>query len=300
MMANVLLPSRFVERVNRLLLGVEPTDALRMQRLAHTVQMYVEPAAMLDPLTDEQQRWLRARINSGIPLSDSWQRVPRHASARHVLTYRAGKGTSINLRVLDRSERIVPRRLRVPLTSLGAPENVATLDALPVGQRSRAPMFYAGATYETSERVTGLRGRAVINAGGVRPVRWPRVEVRPADGGAPIAWAHGDEHGEFLLILPPQSIAAPAVQLPRTLTLQVTVFGRRVQPVVVPPLLVQRADPWWDIPLETLGAPGVVPANDSVSLGRTIPADYDGSATQLVTFSYSEIISSSVLPFVIT
>jgi len=43
-----------------------------------------------------------------------------------------------------------------------------------------------------------------------------------------------------------------------------------------------------------------VPANDNVSLGRTIPADYDGAVSQLVTFSYSEIISSSVLPFDIT
>ena len=299
-MANALLPSRFVERFSRLLLGVQPMDALRMQRLTQPVEMRVEPAPMLDPLSVDQQRWLRARIDSGVPLSDGWRSVPRHASARHVLPYGAGQGTSVELRVLDASRRIVPRRLRVPLVALGVPENVVTLDALPVGQRSRAPLFYPGATYETNERVTGLRGRVVMNAGGIRPVRWPRIEVRPADGGAPIAWAHGDAFGEFLLILPPEAIATPAVQLPRTLMLRVAAFGRRGLPAVVPPLLVQRADPWWDVPLETLGALGVVPATDNVSLGRTIPADYDGAVSQLVTFSYSEIISSSVLPFDIT
>ncbi len=299
-MANTLLPSRFVERFHRLLLGVQPMDALRLQRLTQPIEMRVEPAPMLDPLTDDQQRWLRARIDSGVPQSDGWPRVPRHASARHVLSYGAGQGISVDVRVLDASERIVPRRMRVPLVPLGVPESVVVLDALPVAQRSRAPHFYPGAMYETSERVTGLRGRVVVNAGGLRRVRWPRVVVRPADGGAPLAWAHGDQHGEFLLILPPEAIAAPAVQLPRTLTLAVTAFGRRGLPAVVPPQLVQRADPFWDVPLETLAAPGVLPADDAVSLGRSIPADFDGAVTQLVTFSYSEIISSTVLPFDIT
>jgi hypothetical protein len=299
-MANALLPSRFVERFSRLLLGVQPMDALRLQRLNERVEMRVEPAPMLEPLTDDQQRWLEARIDSGVPLSDSWRRVPRHASARHVLSYGAGQGNSVDIRVLNASERIVPRRLRVPLVPLGMPEDMSILDALPSALRSRSPHFYPGATYETNERVTGLRGRVVVNAGGLRVVRWPRVVVRAADGGAPMAWAHGDQHGEFLLILPPEAIASPAVQLPRTLTLSVTAFGRRGLPAVVPPQLVQWADLFWDVPLETVGAPGVLPANDDVSLGRTIPADYDGSVTQLVTFSYSEIISSTVPPFDIT
>ena len=303
-MANVLLASRFVERFNRLLLGVQPTDAARLQRVTHALELRIEPKPWIDPLTDAQQRWLRARADSRIPLSDSWKYLTRHASGRYVLTYGAGQGASVDIRVLDPSERTVPRRLRVPLVALGAPENVAVLDALPVGQRSRAPSLYPGATYDVSDRVTGLRGRVVVSDGGAPPkripARWARVEARPIGGGTVVAWAHADQHGEFLLILPPEAIAAPAVQLPALLTLAVTAHGRRGLPMVVPPLLVQRADSFWDLPLETLGAPGIAPTADVVALGHTIPADYDGAVTQNVQFSYAEIISSSVAPFDIT
>jgi hypothetical protein len=180
-----------------------------------------------------------------------------------------------------------------------------------VGQRSRFPAFFPGAAYDTSDRVTGLRGRVLVSRGGnpPTPVRWPRVAAsldaaggrgpRPA-GGATIAWAHGDQHGEFLLILPPEAIAPPATSLPASLTLQVTAYGRLDLPAFVPPALVQAADPFWDLPLEVIGAPGIAPETDLVALGRVIPPDYDGSATQSVAFTYSLLISSGVPPFVIT
>ena len=301
-MTNALLSTRFVERFQRLLLGMQPMDAYSMQRLTHPVEMRIEAAPFVEPLSDAVARWLRSRADSGVPLSDGWLKALRHASGRHVVTYTTGQGASIDVRILDARERIVPRRLRVPLVALGTPEHVATLDALPVGQRSRTPVLYGGATYAINERATGLRGRVVVDAGGgvMRAVRWARVEVRPAGGGAAMAWAHGDQHGEFLLILPPEAIAAPAVQLPQVLKLAVTVTGRRVLPAVVPPLLVQRADPFWDLPLETVGAPGTPPTTDLVALGRVAPADYDGAITQLVSFRYSEIISRGVPPFDIT
>ena len=90
---NVLLPSRYVELFNRLLLGLQPMDAPRAQRIAHAVEIRVEPKQWVDPLTDDQQRWLRARIDARLPLSDGWERVPRHASGRYVLSYGAGFGT---------------------------------------------------------------------------------------------------------------------------------------------------------------------------------------------------------------
>ncbi|MDQ6830705.1 MAG: hypothetical protein M3081_17735, partial [Gemmatimonadota bacterium] len=84
------------------------------------------------------------------------------------------------------------------------------------------------------------------------------------------------------------------------LTLEITAHGRRGMPAVVPPLLVRRADPFWDIPLERIGAPSIAPEDDLVALGRTIPADYDGVFSQMVTFTYSLVISSGVPPFDIT
>jgi hypothetical protein len=301
---NTLLPSRYVEILDRLLLGLQMIDAPRAQRLPHAVEIRVEPKPWVDPLTDDQQRWLRARVDAHLPLSDGWERIPRHASGRHVLSYGAGFGARVDIRVLDACERIVPRRLRVPLVSLGVPEKVAVLDALPVGQRSRAPSLHPGAAYPISDRVTGLRGRVVVSDSGVPPklvpVRWARIEARLPTGGPPVAWAHGDHHGEFLLVLPPEAIAAPAVQMPRTLALDITAYGRRGLPAALPPSLVRLADPFWDLPLEVLGAPGILQAADAVALGRTIPADYDGSFTQSVAFTYSQIVSSGIPPFDIT
>jgi len=301
---NAFLPSRYVEVIHRLLLGLQVMDAPRAQRLSHAVEMRVEPKPWVDPLTDDQQRWLRARIDARLSLSDGWDSVPRHASGRHVLSYGEGIGANVDIRVLDARERIVPRRLRIPLTSLGNPEKVSVLDALPVGQRSRTPSLYPGAAYDVSDRVTGLRGRVVVSDQGVPPrrvpVRWPRIEARIPAGGPLVAWAHGDQHGEFLLVLPPEAIAAPAVQIPRTLSLDIIAHGRRGLPAAPPPVLVRRADPFWDLPLETLGVPGVLPATDAVALGRAIPADYNGSFTQSVTFTYSQIVSSGIPPFDIT
>jgi hypothetical protein len=300
---NLLLESRFIEHFNRLVLGVQPTDALRAQRLAHRVDVAVEPKPWVDPLTSDQQRYLRALMDARVPLSDTWSRATRHSSARYVLTFETDYGTQVDLRVLDPSERVVPRRLRVPLAALSAIETIAVADTPPVAQRSRFPVFYPGAAYDVSERATGLRGRVVVSDGGAPPslvpVRWPRVVARLA-GGPAIAWAHGDQHGEFLLVLPPESIPAPAVQLPQTLQLDVTASGRKGLPAAPPPVLVRDADPYWDLPLEALGAPTVDPATDLVSLGQAIPADYNGSVTQSVTFSYSRIISTGVSPFDIT
>jgi len=304
-MTNALLPSRFVENFARLLLGMQVMDAPRAQRLSHPVEIRLEPKKpWVDPLTDDQQRWLRARIDERLPLSDSWDRILRHASGRHVLIYGAGFGTRVDIRVLDPRERIVPRRLRIPLVSLGTPEKVSVLDALPVGQRSRTPSLYPGAAYELTERVTGLRGRVVVSDQGIPPkrvpVRWPRIEARAPSGGPIVAWAHGDQHGEFLLVLPPEAIAPPAVQIPRTLKLDVIAHGRRGLPAAPPPALVRRADPFWDLPIEVLGGPGIPPASDAVALGRTIPPDYDGTATQSVAFTYSQVVSSGIPPFDIT
>jgi hypothetical protein len=301
---NAVLPSRYLELANRLLLGLQPMDAPRAQRIAHAVEMRVEPKQWTDPLTDEQQRYLRACIDARVPLSNGWKRVQRHPSCRHVLRYAPGHGTHVDVRVLDSSQRFVPRRLQVPLTSLGVPESTVLLDALPVGQRSRSPSFFPGAAYDVSERVTGLRGRVVVSdaaAPGTRvPVRWARIEARLAAGGPPVAWAHGDQHGEFLLVLPPEATAAPAAQLPLTPRLEITVHGRRGLPVPAPPALVRRADPFWDLPLEVLGAPGSPESGDLVALGRAIPAGYDGSVTRSVTFVYSQIVSNGIAPFDIT
>ena len=92
----------------------------------------------------------------------------------------------------------------------------------------------------------------------------------------------------------------PAVVMPRKLDLLITAYGRRDLPAAPPPEVVRLADPFWDLPLEEIGPPIIAPSADAAALGRVIPADYDGSDSQTITFSYSEIISSGIPPFDIT
>jgi hypothetical protein len=299
------LTSRFAARTTRLTLGLELRDAARASRVAHPVVVIVEPAAPalaappLAPLSAGQRRWLARLAERGTPLHDTWRRAPRHPSCRHALVYEPGLGTRVDLRVLDPSERFAPRRLRVPLVDLGAPEDVGLLDVLPVEMRSRVVSLLPGAAYDVSERATGLRGRVVVSDGGAPPslvpARWPRVEARLTPGGAPIAWAHGDRHGEFLLLLPSGAIPAPAVELPATLSLFVTARGRLGVPASAPDPAVRAADPFWDLPLEPLGAPGLAP--DPAADGRVIPPDYDGAATRAVAFTYGLTVSAGVPAF---
>ncbi len=295
-------PPLSVTRTTRLTLGVQLGDAMSGLRLARPVSVLVEPRPLAGPLSAEQTRRLDHLTRSGRPLHDTWRRVPPHASGRHALVHEPGRGTSVDLRVLDAAEHYVPRRLRVPLAELGVPEDVSVLDLLPVEMRSCAPLLYPGAAYDTGERRTGLRGRVVVqdplNAAARVPARWARVEARLPFGGPPIAWGHGDAHGEFLLLLPPDAIPAPAVELPETLTLSVTAHGRRFLPVGDPPVAVRRADPFWDVPLETLGGPGS--AVDPVAEGRVVPAVFEGVATQTVQFTYGAIVSASVPAFDLT
>ncbi|HWB41307.1 MAG TPA: hypothetical protein VG500_08620 [Gemmatimonadales bacterium] len=290
------LPSRFDERRLRLRLGIEPRDAVRQCRLTHPVDLRIDRERFTQPftgppLTDAEARWLQSLRAGGLRLADQLERVPRHASARHAIIADGTTPTRVDLRLLDQNRRYVPRRLRVPLAA-------GALDDIPIVRRSRQPWLWPGAAYPVLERATGLRGRVVVDVGGVlRPVRWARVRARrDVAGTQPIAWAHGDDRGEFLLILPPESLG-PSAEL-ATLSLVVEARGRLGLPPNPPPVPVREVDPTWDLPRETLAAPGTTP--DPVAEGRAMPTDMNGAVIRVVTFRYSVILGDSEPPFVIS
>jgi hypothetical protein len=289
------LPSYFEERRIRLRLGIEPRDAVRQCRLTHPVDLRLDRERFAQPftgppLTDDEVRWLQSLRAGGLRLADQLERVPRHPSARHAIIADGTTPTRVDLRLLDKNRRYVPRRLRIPLAA-------GALDDIPIAGRSRQPWLWPGAAYPVLERATGLRGRVVVDVGGVRrPVRWARIQARRTAATTPIAWAHGDDRGDFLLILPPEALG-PGADL-GTLTLTVEARGRLGLPPNPPPDIVRAVDPTWDLPRETLAAPGTLP--DAVGEGRTIPGELTGSASRAVTFRYSAILGDSEPPFVIS
>jgi hypothetical protein len=242
---NRFAPERFAEHIERLALGIEPLDALRQGRAAHPLEI------TLDGVPTPLPRFLRRQ--RGLPEgANVLGRVNRHDSCLHALLHRDGMKSPVKLRFNDKTRRFVPRRI-----SYAIPADIET-----PAPRVRRPVFFGGAAYDVSETATGLRGRVTWTAASDTPARWVRVEARL--NGALVGYAHGDDRGEFLLLL--RSTAGGLGGLPAPLRVLVTVFGPPAPPVPPTPAL-PKADPLWDLPLEAIG----LPDPDDVSPGEKLP-----------------------------
>jgi hypothetical protein len=265
---NEFVSSRYVESFQHLALGVEPRDALRRGRVSHPLDV----------------RFEAVKRTGRIPMEDVLRPIDRHDSCRHALLYRPGlrTGKPIEVRIRDASRRFVPRRLSVTLPTLEAAEAAEAVDATVRVQRLRFVSLLPGAAYDFSDSAAGMRGRVVRN--GV-PMRWARVEAAlPAPPNTVVARAHGDDRGEFLLLLSPA--AATAGDLPPLISLRVTVYG----PNVAPPPPDPDVDPLSDLPLEPLPSPDV---NDPVALGEALPPDYVSkpATVRMVNFPPGRVIT---------
>jgi hypothetical protein len=254
---NELLPPQFIERVDRLMLGIEPLDALRAGRIAQPIDIVLDgvplPASAASAPPGRVAAWNRLM---GFPDAvGTLSRIPRHSSCRHALLFKPGMKSPIAIRMFDRQRRFAPRRISYPV-----PADIHT-----PAPRVRRPALYPGAAYDVSGTFTGMRGRVTWNQpdAGEVPARWVRVEAKI--NGQLVGRAHGDDRGEFLLLL--DSTAGGLGDLPSPLQAQVTVFGPP-SPVAVP-----ADDPLGDLPVETLLADP-----DDVSPGEKLPPGYAATA----------------------
>jgi hypothetical protein len=262
---NEFLPSRYVEIVHRLALGIEPIDAHCRRRLSYPIQLNYDA---------EQFNLPRPPID-------------RHLSNLFSLRYLPGVTTPIDVRAFDLSDprydpkydrrRIVPRRLRIPILSLIDVENQERLDRRQFRRRIRRPLFFPGAAYAFNFTATALRGQVLRNG---KPMRWARVVARLAGQPLVVGRAHGDDRGEFFLLINANAVTGST--LPDPLDIDVSVTGPTVIPVPVPPNQPEL-DPLWDLPLETLAAPGA--AADPVATGETLPPTYAATVTETITFT---------------
>lgn len=160
--------------------------------------------------------------------------------------------------------RYVPRRLSLTPAQAGgipsaAPDNV------------RRALLWPGAGCPVASGTTALRGR--VRRGPVpdtaRPVAWARLVATRPGPGAPnfatetaLGFAHGDDRGEFLLVLGPEAVPGGVV-LPATLPLRLWVF--------LPPADTFDAEhPLASLPLEVAGTA----AANAVLDGTAVPAGY--------------------------
>jgi hypothetical protein len=287
---NQFLPSRYVETIERLALGIEPMDALHARPLSYELQ--VEHEASLAGLRRPP--------------------VERHTSNRYALRYQPGVTTPLDLRFFDLSERvyspehdrrrIVPRRLRIPILSLADVETqelteaqAANKNAKDFKRRVRRPVFFPGAAYDFTATATGLRGRVIRDG---QPMRWARVVATLASTSVVVGRAHGDDRGEFLLLI--NSAVTTGGATPKPLRIDVSVVGPATAPA--PPVPdTEKLDPLWDLPLEILAAPGI---NDAVATGEQLPdqppaQNYTATITRTVEFTLGKCLSG-LEDFVIT
>lgn len=250
---NEFLPDGYIEIVKRLALGIEPEDALQRARVAPSLTVTYDASAR------------------GLPRPS----IERHRSCLHVLVYGPGVATPVELRLFENQRRFVPRRLRYPIHPQAAAET------RPASERMRRPRMFPGANYDLDSGATGLRGRVL--RGGV-PMRWARVEATLPGALAPLALAHGDDRGEFLLVLPSDAALS---SLDPVWPATVTVFGPAAIPVPATPEL-PALDPLWDLPIDDAPAPGVP---DPVSAGEVRPAGYTASQSLPVNFVPGRVVS---------
>jgi hypothetical protein len=122
-----------------------------------------------------------------------------------------------------------------------------------------------------------------------------RVEAR-LTGTPAVSWrAHGDDRGEFLLVVGPLQ-QLQAIALTGTLDVDVTVHARPRpadgSPVASPS--ASRDDPLWHLPIESVGTLG---PGDPVTLGSDLPPAYTASATRTVQCRRGDVVRTA--PFVL-
>lgn len=277
---NVYTPSRYDERVFHLALGIEPRDANADSRLLSSVDV------RLERYPRPVDRWRPWR--AGETLTAFLPRLHRHRSGRFVRRYdeeRGGFPPQVDVRIVDDRQRgsqrdpgqgrgIVPRRLRFPVTAEAvvlAAEADPNLPPHPIWRRTFPISCFPGSAAALASRATVVRGTVVTDPGtGVlEPVRWARVRARNNDGDD-IGWAHGDERGEFVLVLAPAPGGVVVAADPVAVRLTVGAVLPPAAPDPVEPLLAE-VDPLWDLPVEVVTASPTPATEPSITGRRFLP-----------------------------
>jgi hypothetical protein len=296
---NEVLAPAWSEQVVRLQLGVEPVDALGSPGSPLGIAVHSEDVPRPYPLP---AGWTAERdASAGLPA------LRRGPSGRFALPFRVrapvsgGRTppTQVLLRLVDPRRGFVPRRLSVPVPTLSqvlAAEAARDRDpSVPLVARACRPVVFPGAAYGVPAGATLLRGRVTRKADGA-PVPWARVEATVGVPPLKAWWAHGDEQGEFVLVVGtlPDTLARLSS---RTVDLALTVHSRPFPPDGTPvdSPTGTRADPLWHLPVETLGS---LDPGDPVARGVAVPSGYASSPIQTVTCRRGG--TTGLVPVVIT
>jgi hypothetical protein len=288
---NEVLSPVWSEQLVRLQLGVELVDALGSAARPAGATVHREDVPRPYPVP--------AGPVAGPPRGDTALGLPmlgRGPSGRFALPFGprarrvpAPPASPALLRIVDPSRRFVPRRVAVPVPTLAdvvAAELAHDLDpAHPLEPRACRLVLFPGSAFSAPAGSTVVRGR--VTRQGV-PVPWVRVAATvtnpppsPPALPAPTWWAHGDDRGEFLLVVGTLS-AVLARAATRTVDLDLTVRVRPFPPAGTPvdSPTGSTVAPLWHLPVEPRAD---LDPGDPVARGVAVPDGYVVGTTETVT-----------------
>lgn len=274
-----------ISRIVRLAVGIQVVDAVRGDPADVDIAWENVPT----PATPHAADGFPAPydVGAGLPMLRRGSHPGLFAIA---FTPQAIPTPPARIRVVDRRRRYVPRRLEIPHAGLAAVLAEESAGGRP-GPRGRTVGVFPGAAFPAEGASTGIRGRAVDGAGDV--VRWVRAEARHPLRGTVLGYAHGDDRGEFLLLLtnPPTSLDAPSLDASDQLgfDVRVVVSARPLGAPTPPPLTGDPlADPLGDLTPEVLPDLGAI---DVISPGRTTPPSYSRTSAAVVRCTLGRLVS---------
>lgn len=287
------------------LLSVDNTT--EVARVRHQLALGLQGVDALTqaPMEAGMGRSIRADLAS-IGARPWVQRLDSHSQGRHALRF-AGRYEKLLLRAVAMGDPLVHQvfvhgardahmgnysvdndpRIFVPRRLSLTPVLVAGLPASSLAN-ARTAWLWPGPAYPLPSKATAVRGRIQrdLGAGRKEPIRWTRVVMTRAGAGAAnlateeaLAWAHGDERGEFLLVLGGNAVMGAA--LPPLLNVNVWVFQPPVATVWDP------AQPLNSLPLED-GGTAVL---NEVLKGRAMPASYVQQSARTLGLKLGEVLT---------
>lgn len=193
----------------------------------------------------------------------------------------------LTVRLSDPSRRYVPRRLGVTLWPHAALVDPLPANFVAVAARTLPVWLFPGAAYPVSPGTTAVRGR--VTRQGI-PLPWARVSAVDS-GGAILGRAHGDDRGEFLLLIADTN--QNPLQSSVTVSLVVRAQGG-------PPAAAPLPEP----PVEPVVRPSNPPVSGDLDnpllRGRSAPAGYlpnTAVVPPLVVKVGAQIVLSTDVPF---
>lgn len=269
---------RHADVLHRLALAIDCRDSVTHQGVTTEVRIGREvPRAVLSPRHD--RAW------------PCWDLIAK-AAGRAVVMLDLRSPTAVRLRIADPRRRYVARRFDLPLWTLREVlDHESAGSPVPAASRLLRPWLLPGSAAAISRGMTIVRGRVVR---GDDPVRWPRITAR-GPGHQAVGWAHGDERGEFVLVIEDTGTLPPPA--PTELPVQLFVTARI-------PSTPDPFDPYADLTIEPLlrsaAPPGPGDLANDVLRGRTTPADHVASTTVLPPISVpvgQELLLAAPVPF---